>query len=120
MKAAYNRPVVWVRVFILIASLQCCRTILLDLWSGFYNNRYWFLCRYFYLGVVSLTFATTAVKLSTDMTSPVDITAKFGSLAFMCTMITNIMPSLASKDTKELLSIVIRFAILIITINGNT
>lgn len=124
MEANYNRPVVWAGVFILITSLQCCLTILLDLWSGFYNKRYWFPCRYFYLGAVSLTFVTVAVKLSTDMTSPmngkVDITTKFGCLAFMCTMVTNIMPSLVSKDTKELLSIVITFAILIITVIGNT
>ncbi|GKA38557.1 hypothetical protein Tco_0731108 [Tanacetum coccineum] len=44
------------------------------------------------------------VDLSSDMPSYEDQTAKLGSLAFMCTMMVNLMPSLASMDNTTLLA----------------
>ncbi|KAI3739550.1 hypothetical protein L2E82_29959 [Cichorium intybus] len=63
------------------------------------------------------------MKLPVDMNSPmpgtVDQAAKQGSLVFMCMMMANLMPSLASMDNKSLLANVIGLAILIITIIVN-
>ncbi|XP_042758344.1 uncharacterized protein LOC111893527 [Lactuca sativa] len=63
------------------------------------------------------------MKLPVDLSSPmpgwVDQAAKQGSLVFMCMMMANLMPSLASMDNKSLIANVVGFAILIITIIVN-
>ncbi|KAI3803559.1 hypothetical protein L1987_31715 [Smallanthus sonchifolius] len=53
--------------------------------------------------------------LSGDMPNQIDQTAKLESLAFMCTMIANLMPSLAAMDNKTLLANIIGLSILVIT-----
>ncbi|KAI3713950.1 hypothetical protein L1987_72538 [Smallanthus sonchifolius] len=57
------------------------------------------------------------MKLPVDLSG--EIAAKVGSLGFMCTMMANLMPSLASMDNKTLLSNLIGLCILVITIVVN-
>ncbi|KAM0027166.1 hypothetical protein Hdeb2414_s0020g00566341 [Helianthus debilis subsp. tardiflorus] len=79
----------------------------LDLLYGLQNTKFWFPCKFFSLNTASITVITVAVKLPVDLSSSmpgnVDQVAKIGSLAFMCTIISNLMPSLASMDNKSLL-----------------
>ncbi|KAM0017224.1 hypothetical protein Hdeb2414_s0027g00685691 [Helianthus debilis subsp. tardiflorus] len=59
------------------------------------------------------------VDLSGDMPRHIDQAAKQGSLAFMCTMMANFMPSLAAMDNKTLLANIVGLSILVITIIVN-
>ncbi|PWA36296.1 phosphoglucosamine mutase [Artemisia annua] len=71
-------------------------------------------------------YVTTNIVITVAMKLPVDLTsdmpgemnqvAKLGSLAFMCTVMANLMPSLASTDNKTLLANVIGLSILVITV----
>ncbi|GKA41379.1 phosphoglucosamine mutase [Tanacetum coccineum] len=97
----YSQPMVWIGIYIAIASLVCTLAMAADL----------------------LHVITVAMKLPVDLTSEMpgnmDQTAKLGSLAFMCTIMVNLMPSLASMDNKTLLANVIGLSILVITIIVN-
>ncbi|PWA51026.1 hypothetical protein CTI12_AA467070 [Artemisia annua] len=53
------------------------------------------------------------------MPSDADQVAKIGSMAFMCTMMANLLPSLATMDSKELLTNIIALDILVITLIVN-
>ncbi|KAL4580634.1 hypothetical protein LXL04_016834 [Taraxacum kok-saghyz] len=124
LEDSYSEPMVWIGVYIAVASLFCILAMAADLWNGFRFRKFWFPCKYFSLNAVSITVMTVAMKLSMDlntrMTYEVDQLTKLGSLPFMCVMIANLMPSLASMDNKELPSNVIGLVILIITVIVNT
>nr|GEV79859.1 pentatricopeptide repeat-containing protein [Tanacetum cinerariifolium] len=119
----YSEPMVWIGIYIAAASSVCILAMVADMWHGFRNNELWFPCRYFSLNAASITVITVTMKLpvdiSTEMPSYMDQAAKLGSLAFMCTMMANLMPSLASMDNKTLLANVIGLSILVITIIVN-
>ncbi|KAL7610846.1 hypothetical protein Lser_V15G10892 [Lactuca serriola] len=119
----YNEPVAWIGIYISIASLFCILAMAADLWNGFRKRKYCFPCKYFSLNAVSITMIAVAMKLPMDLNSPmggyVDQLAKQGSLIFMCVMIANLIPSLASMDNKALFANVIGLAILIITMIVN-
>ncbi|GKB95527.1 hypothetical protein Tco_0981664 [Tanacetum coccineum] len=84
----YSEPMVWIGIYIAAASSVCILAMVADMWHGFRNKE---LC---------------------EMPSYMDQAAKLGSLAFMCTMMANLMPSLASMDNKTLLANVIGLSIL--------
>ncbi|KAJ9549795.1 hypothetical protein OSB04_022338 [Centaurea solstitialis] len=119
----YSGPTVWVGIYIAIASAFCILAMAADLFHGFRNRKFWFPCKYFSLNAASLTVIAVAMKLPVDLTSPmlgyVDQAAKLGSMAFMCMMMANLMPSLASMDNKTLLANIIGLSILVITIIVN-
>ncbi|XP_071730245.1 uncharacterized protein [Rutidosis leptorrhynchoides] len=64
-----------------------------------------------------------AIKLPVDLTTQmpgfVDQFAKLGSMSFMCTMMANFLPSLASMDSNELVTNIIALGILVITVVVN-
>ncbi|MFS7946570.1 hypothetical protein Hanom_Chr06g00537911 [Helianthus anomalus] len=95
----------------------------LDLLYGFRNRKFWFPYKYFSLNAASITVIIMAVKLPVDLSSSMlgnlDQVAKIGSLAFMCTIMSNSMPSLASMDNKSLLANVTGLSILVITLIAN-
>ncbi|KAJ9549567.1 hypothetical protein OSB04_022110 [Centaurea solstitialis] len=68
-----------------------------------------------YIAMAS-AFCVLAMVADFEMPGDVDQGAKIGSMAFMCIMMANLMPSLASMDNKTLLANIIGLAILIITI----
>ncbi|KAL8267180.1 hypothetical protein R6Q59_004524 [Mikania micrantha] len=108
---AFDKPMVWIGIYIAIASLFCIFAMAADLWHGFRHKKFWFPCKYFTLNAASITVIAVTMKLPVDLTSGsadfVDQGAKLGSLGFMCTMMANLMPSLASMDNKTLLANVI-------------
>ncbi|KAL8201400.1 hypothetical protein R6Q57_012739 [Mikania cordata] len=119
----YSKPMVWIGIYIAIASLLCTLAMAADLLHGFRSKKLWFPSKYFSLNAASITVIAVAMKLPVDLTSPmpshIDQETKLGSLAFMCTMMANFLPSLASMDNKTLLANVTGFAILTITVIVN-
>ncbi|KAL8189203.1 hypothetical protein R6Q57_028769 [Mikania cordata] len=123
IQGIYSEPMVWIGIYIAVASLLCILAMVADLLHGFRNNKLWFPCKYFSLNAASITVITVAMKLpvdlSSEMPSYMDQAAKLGSLAFMCSMMANFMPSLAAMDNKTLLANIIGLSILVITIIVN-
>ncbi|KAK9048744.1 hypothetical protein SSX86_032289 [Deinandra increscens subsp. villosa] len=119
----YGKPMVLIGMYISIASLFCILAMALDLLYGFRNRKFWFPTKFFSLNAASITVIAVAMKLPVDLTSPmptsVEKVSKLGGLAFLCTMISNLMPSLASMDNKSLLANVTGLSILVITIIVN-
>lgn len=116
---SYSKPMLWIGIYIAVASLFCTLLMAADLFHGFRNRKLWFPSKYFTLNAASITVITIAMKLPVDLSSRmpgyVDEFAKMGSMAFMCTMIANLMPSLASMDNRELFANVAGMVILVIT-----
>ncbi|KAI3726765.1 hypothetical protein L1987_66569 [Smallanthus sonchifolius] len=104
----FSELMVWIGIYIAIMSFFCILAMAADLLLGFRNNKSYFPCKYFSLTAASITVITVTMKLPVDLSSAmpsyIDQAAKLGSLAFMCTIMANIMPSLASLDNKTLLS----------------
>ncbi|XP_071695594.1 uncharacterized protein [Rutidosis leptorrhynchoides] len=119
----YSRPMVWIGFYIAAASLICAAAMAADLLHGYRNGKFWFPCKYFSLNAACITVITVAMKLSLDMTTPmpgdIDQAAKLTSLGFMCTIMANSMPSLASMSSKSLYVNVIGLVVFVITIIVN-
>ncbi|KAI3713949.1 hypothetical protein L1987_72537 [Smallanthus sonchifolius] len=119
----FSEPMVWIGIYIAIASLLCVLAMAADLLHGFRNKKLWFPSKYFSLNAASITVITITMKLPVDLTTGmpghIDQATKLGSLAFMCTMMVNLMPSLASMDNNTLLANVIGVSILVITVIVN-
>ncbi|XP_076913744.1 uncharacterized protein LOC143572469 [Bidens hawaiensis] len=119
----FSQPMVWIGIYIAVASFFCILPIVADLIHGFKNKKLWFPCKYFTLNAASLTVIAIAMKLPMDLTDSmphaVDQAAKLGSMAFMCTMMANLLPSLATMDSKELLTNTIALEVLVITLVVN-
>ncbi|KAJ9550032.1 hypothetical protein OSB04_022575 [Centaurea solstitialis] len=109
----------WIGIYIAVASLFCILLMVADLFHGFRSRELWFPSKYFTLNVASITVITITTKLTVDLSSRmpglVDQMAKAGSMTFMCTMMANLMPSLASMDNRELFANVAGMVILIVT-----
>nr|XP_043616595.1 uncharacterized protein LOC122588522 [Erigeron canadensis] len=94
-----------------------------DLLHGLNDRKLWFPCKYFTLNAASLSVIAVAMKLPMDINDSmpynVDQAAKLGSMAYMCTMMANILPSLASMNNKELLTNIIALDVLVITLVVN-
>ncbi|CAI9273890.1 unnamed protein product [Lactuca saligna] len=119
----YGKPMWWIGMYIALASLFCILVMVADLLHGLRNRKFWFPCKYFTLNAASLTVIGVAIKLPnglTDLTpSHVDRIAKLGGLSFMCTIMANLLPSLATMENKELVSNMIALGILVITLAVN-
>ncbi|KAI3514493.1 hypothetical protein L1887_12935 [Cichorium endivia] len=119
----YSKPLPWIGIYIALASLFCIVAMVADLLHGFHNRKLWFPCKYFTLNAASLTVIAVTIKLPMDLTNlmpgDVDRAAKLGSLSFMCTIMANLLPSLATMDSKELISNMIALGILVITLVVN-
>ncbi|KAL7597207.1 hypothetical protein Lser_V15G28613 [Lactuca serriola] len=119
----YSKPMPWIGMYIALASLLCVLAMVADLLHGLRNRKLWFPCKYFTLNAASLTVIAVAIKLPMDpnnlMPSLVDQATKFGSMSFMCTMMANLLPSLAIKDNKGLVSNIIALALLVISLVVN-
>ncbi|XP_071695596.1 uncharacterized protein [Rutidosis leptorrhynchoides] len=119
----YSRPMVWIGLYIAAASLYCTAAMAADFLHGVHNENLWLPCNYFSVNAASITMISVAMKLTLDMTTRMpgiyDQEAKLLSLAFMCTIMANSMPSLASMSSKSLVANVIGLIILVITIIVN-
>ncbi|GJX55825.1 hypothetical protein Tco_0285722, partial [Tanacetum coccineum] len=98
----YSKPMPWIGIYIVVASLFCILAMVADLLHGFRNRKLWFPCKYFTLNAASLTVIAVAMKLPVDLSNPMrgisDQMSKHGSMAFMCTMMANLLPSLATMN----------------------
>nr|GEV51851.1 hypothetical protein [Tanacetum cinerariifolium] len=119
----YSKPMPWIGIYIALASVACILDMVVDLLHGLRHRKLWFPCKYFTLNAASLTVIAVAIKIPMDLNNPmpglVDQAAKLGSMAFMCTMMANLLPSLATMDSKELLANIIALDILVITLIVN-
>ncbi|KAI3679389.1 hypothetical protein L2E82_51298 [Cichorium intybus] len=119
-QARYSKPMPWIGMYIALASLYCVFAMVADLLHGLRNRRLWFPCKYFTLNAASVTVIAIAIKLPMDLTNLmpgyVDQAAKLGSLGFMCTIMANLLPSLATMNSKELFTNVIALGVFVITL----
>ncbi|KAH6824288.1 hypothetical protein C2S53_011785 [Perilla frutescens var. hirtella] len=114
----------WVGLYIAAASAVCTLAIAADAVNGFRQKKLWFPCKYTSLNAASLTVLAVAMKLPMDLNtvmikSHTDSVAKFASIFFLSTTVSNFMPSLGSMNDKEVLANFIGLGILVIAIMGN-
>ncbi|XP_059658607.1 uncharacterized protein LOC132304925 [Cornus florida] len=113
-------PMVWIGIYIAVASLVCSIAMAADAFHGFCHKKLWFPCKIFTINAASLAVAMKLpVDLTTNMPFKKDQLSKLSSTAFMCTAIGNFMPSLRTMDDKDILMNTIALAILTITILAN-
>ncbi|KAL8189640.1 hypothetical protein R6Q57_029206 [Mikania cordata] len=119
----YNEPMFWFGIFIALVSLVCILAMVADLLHGLRSRKLWFPCKYFTMNAAFLTVIFAAmmlpVNLSGAIPGDVDQAGKLGSLAFMCTMMANLLPCLATMNSNELFSNITALSILVITLVVN-
>ncbi|KAI3508036.1 hypothetical protein L1887_23035 [Cichorium endivia] len=119
----FSEPMPWIGLYIALASLVCILAMVADLLHGLRNRKLWFPCKYFTLNAASLTVIAAAMKLPMDLNNLmpgfVDQASKLVSMGFMCTMMANLLPSLATMDSNELASNIIALGVLVITLVVN-
>ncbi|XP_076904088.1 uncharacterized protein LOC143559377 [Bidens hawaiensis] len=119
----YAEPMTTIGVYIAVASLCCVLAMVVDLLRGLSRKKRLFPCKYFSVNAFSLAVIAVAMKLPVDlsgnMPGDVDQAAKLGSLAFMCTMMANLLPCLATMGSAELLTNVTALGVLVITLVVN-
>ncbi|KAD2393869.1 hypothetical protein E3N88_40846 [Mikania micrantha] len=123
LQNSYSEPMLWIGMYIALASLCCIFAMVADLFHGLRSRKLWFPCKYFTIDAVSLTVISVAMKLPVDlsgsMPGDVDQAAKLGSMAFMCTMMANFLPCLATMNNNELLTNIIALCVLVVTLVVN-
>ncbi|XP_076909324.1 uncharacterized protein LOC143566529 [Bidens hawaiensis] len=123
MDDKYAAPMLYIGMYIASASLVCILAMVADLLYGLHRRKPWFPCKYFRLNAAFLALISIAMKLPVDlsgsMPGTVDQAGKLGSMAFMCTMMANLLPCLASMDNDQLLSNVTALCILVVTMVVN-
>ncbi|KAI3749731.1 hypothetical protein L2E82_20347 [Cichorium intybus] len=119
----FSEPMPWIGTYIALASFFCILVMVADLLHGLRNRKLWFPCKYFTLNATSLTVIAVAMKLPMDLNNLmpgfVDQASKLVSMGFMCTMMANLLPSLATMDSNELVSNIIALGVLVITLVVN-
>ncbi|KAJ0701703.1 hypothetical protein HanOQP8_Chr10g0382251 [Helianthus annuus] len=119
----YSAPMLWIGLYIAFASLVCILPMVADLLHGLRSRQLWFPCKYFRINAAFLTVISIAMKLPVDLSGSmpgvVDQAAKLGSMAFMCIMMANLLPCLATMNNNELLSNLAALCVLVITLVVN-
>ncbi|KAJ9549512.1 LOW QUALITY PROTEIN: hypothetical protein OSB04_022055 [Centaurea solstitialis] len=67
---SYSKPMLWIGIYIAVASLFCILLMAADLFHGFRNRKLWFPSKYFTLNAASITIITIAMKLPVDLSTP--------------------------------------------------
>ncbi|KAJ0745360.1 hypothetical protein HanPI659440_Chr10g0397851 [Helianthus annuus] len=118
-----SAPMKWIGMYIALASLVCILAMVADLLHGFRSRKLWFPCTYFRINAAFLTVISVAMKLPLDlagsMMGHMDRVAKLGSMAFMCTLMANLLPCLATMNNNELLSNITALCLLVVTLVVN-
>ncbi|KAJ0745368.1 hypothetical protein HanPI659440_Chr10g0397931 [Helianthus annuus] len=116
----YSTPMVWIGMCIVFASLVCILAMVADLLHGIRSRKLWFPCKYFRMNAAFLSIMFVAMKLPVDLSGVIpgdmDEAGKLGSMAFMCAMMANILPSLATMGSNELLSNITALCVLVFTL----
>ncbi|GJV26765.1 hypothetical protein Tco_1383213 [Tanacetum coccineum] len=116
-ESQYSKPMLWIGMYIALASLICIVAMVGDLLHGLRARKLWFPCKYFTINAASLTVIAVAMKLPVDLTS--SMPGNVDQLAFMCSMMANFLPSLATMDSKVLFTNIVALVLLVITLVVN-
>ncbi|KAK9071314.1 hypothetical protein SSX86_009882 [Deinandra increscens subsp. villosa] len=122
VESRYNATMFWIGMYIALASVVCILAMVADLLHGFHTRKLWFPCKYFRLNSAFLSVIPIAMKLPMDLgglPGDVDQVTKLGSMAFMCTMMANLLPCLATMESNDLFSNITALFILVITLVVN-
>lgn len=118
----FSKPLVVIGMYIAVASAFCFLAMVADfvfVWKRVGQIPY----GRFSLNTAVITVLSIAMKLPLDMTGSMpgylDQATKLGSIVFMCTMMANLIPSLASMNCKTLVSNIIALVIVVFTITVN-
>ncbi|KAJ0885682.1 hypothetical protein HanPSC8_Chr10g0447851 [Helianthus annuus] len=118
-----SAPMLWIGMYLALASLVCILFMVADLLHGLRSRMLSFPSEYFTINSASLTVISVAMKLPVDLSGSmpgyVDQVAKLGSMAFMCTMMANLLLSLGTMDSNELLSNLAALSVQVITLVVN-
>ncbi|XP_059460530.1 uncharacterized protein LOC132189762 [Corylus avellana] len=119
----FSQPMPWIGIYVAAASLACLIGMAADAIHGIRNRKFWFPCKFSSLNATSLTLLAVAIKLSVDLNTSMpgrhDQLAKLSSTVFMCTVMGNSMPSLATMENKDMFMNIIALGILVITVIVN-
>ncbi|XP_022895125.1 uncharacterized protein LOC111409319 [Olea europaea var. sylvestris] len=109
--------------------IRCCSvsnmdvSLFIDAVISVRHRKLWFPCRFSSLNAASLTVLAVAVKLSMDLTTPMegvyDQGAKISSTVFLCVSTTHFMPSLGSMSDRDIIVNLTALGILIVTLTVN-
>ncbi|KAM0059036.1 hypothetical protein Hdeb2414_s0005g00176991 [Helianthus debilis subsp. tardiflorus] len=66
----FGKPMLWIGIYIAVASLFCVLAMAADLFHGFRNKKLWFPSKYFTLNTASIMVITVAMKLPVDLNDP--------------------------------------------------
>ncbi|CAA3002884.1 Hypothetical predicted protein, partial [Olea europaea subsp. europaea] len=106
-----------------VASLIWTLSLFIDAVISVRHRKLWFPCRYSALNAASLAVLAIAVKLSMDLTTPMegryDQAAKGSSFAFLSVLTTHFMPSLGSMSDRDIIVNLTAWGILIVTLSVN-
>nr|GEW12051.1 hypothetical protein CTI12_AA104990 [Tanacetum cinerariifolium] len=73
-ESQYSKPMLWIGMYIALASLICILAMVGDLLHGLRARKLWFPCKYFTINAASLTVIAVAMKLPVDLTSSMPAT----------------------------------------------
>ncbi|KAG7941187.1 hypothetical protein I3843_16G026300 [Carya illinoinensis] len=103
--------------------MQCPSQIHLGTAKRIRHRKFWFPCKFSSLNATSLTLLAVAIKLSVDsntsMPSRQDQLAKLSNTVFICTIMSNSMPSLGTLQNNEMFTSILALGILVITVIVN-
>ncbi|XP_076892800.1 uncharacterized protein LOC143544626 [Bidens hawaiensis] len=123
LEEKYGEPMVLIGIYIAFASLCCILAMVADLIHGLRSRKLWFPCKYFTINAASLSVIAVAMKLPVDLSASmpgvVDQVSKLGSVAFMCTMMANLLPCLATMDSNAMLANIVALGVMVITLVVN-
>ncbi|KAL6222684.1 hypothetical protein ACLB2K_006075 [Fragaria x ananassa] len=119
----FSAPMPWIGMYIAAASFACLIAMAADVVLGFRYHKLWFPSKFFSINATTLTLLGVAIKLSVDLNTPMpnshDQLAKLSSSVFICTAMSNSMPSLGAMENEEMFMNVIALGILVITLIFN-
>ncbi|XP_071726953.1 uncharacterized protein [Rutidosis leptorrhynchoides] len=109
----------WIGIYVAAASFICAIAMAIDALHGFRYKKFWFPCKFFTLNATTLTVIAVAIKFSVDLNASMprrqDQLAKVSSTAFICMVMGNLLPSIATMEDTELLMNTIALGILVVT-----
>lgn len=118
----FSKPLVVIGMYIAVASAFCFLAMVAEfvfVWKRVGQIPY----GRFSLNTAAITVLSIAMKLPLDLTGSMpgylDQATKLGSIVFMCTMMANLIPSLASMNCKTLVLNIVALVIVVFTITVN-
>lgn len=119
----FNQPMPWIGIYIAAGSAACAIAMAADVFNCMRYRKFWFPCKFFSINATTLTLLAVSTKLSVDLNTSMpqrqDQLAKLSSTVFICTVMSNFMPSLGTVDTKEMIMNLMALGIYVVTVIVN-